>query len=135
MAKSSINSNHWIYESNWYLLRKSCHLLGYTLKWFSALLKQVWSLGFLCSTLRCLRSFFFSVWFFKQKFNPLPDLLNTGFTIFETGLFYGCKHLEAQIRRFLISIKKMAMFTYNREACHTDAWKHFKYWLSFSNVH
>ena len=50
-------------------------------------LKQVWSLGFLCSTLQrfCL---FFLFDIFKMEFNPLPDLLNTGFTIIEIGLLW-----------------------------------------------
>ena len=30
---------------------------------------------------------------FKMEFNPLSDLLNTGFTIVEIGLFYGGEHL------------------------------------------
>ena len=33
-------------------------------------------------------------------FNPLPDLLNTGFTIIEIGLFYGGENLEAKICKF-----------------------------------
>ena len=39
MAESSINSNHWIYESKWFLLSlyssESYHLLEYTLKLFN----------------------------------------------------------------------------------------------------
>ena len=31
-----------------------------------------------------------------MEFNPLPDLLNTGFTIIEIGLFYGGEHSEAK---------------------------------------
>ena len=62
--------------------------------------KQVWSLGFLWSSLRYFWSVFY-VWFFKMEFNPLPDLLNTGFTIIEIGLFYGGEHLGAKICRFL----------------------------------
>ena len=42
----------------------------------------------------------FSVWFFKMEIIPLPDLLNTGFTIIEIGLFYGSEHLRAKICRF-----------------------------------
>ena len=30
-------------------------------------------------------------------FKPLPDLLNSGFTIIEIGLFYGGEHLGAKI--------------------------------------
>ena len=36
--------------------------------------------------------------------NTLPDLLNTGFTVFEIGLFYGGKQLEAKTSRFLLLI-------------------------------
>ena len=43
----------------------------------------------------------FSVSFFKMAFNPLPDLVNTGFTIIEIGLFYGGERLGAKIYRFL----------------------------------
>ena len=32
--------------------------------------------------------FVFSVWFFEMKFNPLPDLLNNGFTTIEIGLLW-----------------------------------------------
>ena len=32
-----------------------------------------------------------------MELNTFPDLLNTGFTIAEIGLFYGGKHLEAKI--------------------------------------
>ena len=35
-----------------------------------------------------------------MEFNPLPDSLNTGFTVVEIGLYYGGKHLEANICRF-----------------------------------
>ena len=31
-----------------------------------------------------------------MEFDPLPDLLNTGFTIVEIGLFYSSEHLEAK---------------------------------------
>ena len=36
-----------------------------------------------------------------MKFNPLPDLLNTGFTIIEIGLFYSGEHLGAKMCGFL----------------------------------
>ena len=35
-----------------------------------------------------------------MEFNPFPDLLNTGFTVIETGLFCGGEHLGAKIYRF-----------------------------------
>ena len=75
----------------WFWPIERASLLQWTriVKWFGGLfdehpeifppLKQVWSLSFLCSTL--LHFFFsFSVRRFEIGFNPLPDLLNTGFT-------------------------------------------------------
>ena len=35
-----------------------------------------------------------------MEFNPLQDLLNTGFTIIENDLFYGGENLVAKICRF-----------------------------------
>ena len=74
MAESSINSNHWIYESKWFLSSfyssKSCHLLEYTLKslnlagvlihvqQFFLRFGQVWSLGFLWSSFQHFWSVF-----------------------------------------------------------------------------
>ena len=46
---------------------------------------------------------------FKLEFNPLPNLLKTGFTIVEIALFYSGEHLEAKICRFLSYFDKMAM--------------------------
>ena len=40
--------------------------------------------------------FGFSIWIFKTRFNLLPDLLNTGFAIIETGLFYGGEQLGSK---------------------------------------
>ena len=45
-----------------------------------------------------------------MEFNPLPDLLNTGYTIIEIGLFYCGEHLESKICRFQSFLDKMAMF-------------------------
>ena len=42
-----------------------------------------------------------------MEFNPLPDLLNTGFTVVEIGLFYGGEHLGAKICRFLTCFNKI----------------------------
>ena len=55
-----------------------------------------------------------------MEFNPLPDLLNTGFTIVEIDLFYGGEHLGAKMCRFLICFDKIKMaiqylFLLNRE--------------------
>ena len=41
-----------------------------------------------------------------MEFNPLPDFLNTGFTIVEIGLFYGGEHLGVKICRFLTCFDK-----------------------------
>ena len=47
-----------------------------------------------------------------MKFNSLPDLLNTGFTIIETGLFYGGEHLEnMQIADFFDKINSRWLFS------------------------
>ena len=43
-----------------------------------------------------------------MEFNPLPDLLNTGFTIIEISLFYGGENLEAKICKDFLD--NMAMF-------------------------
>ena len=118
MAESSINSNHWIYKSKWFLLSFyssescTCHLSEYIFKlfilagFFGACLEifppfkqvkfEVWvSREALCDIFDR-----FYVWFFKMEFNPLPDLLNTEFTIIKIGLFYGDENLEAKICRF-----------------------------------
>ena len=47
-----------------------------------------------------------------MEFNPLPDLLNIGFTVIEIALFYGGKHMEAKLCRFLT----MTMFTLSKMA-------------------
>ena len=41
--------------------------------------------------------FGFSVWLFEMGSKPLPDLLNTGFTITENGLFSGGEHRERKL--------------------------------------
>ena len=143
MAESSINSDNWIYEWKWFLLRfyfnKSCHLSRYTLNYL--IWRAFWrtfsnfpafwtslKFGFLVKHfVTFLISF--SVWFFKIKLKTLPHLLNTGFTIVENGLFYGGEHLEAKICRFQTFLDKMAMFFED-----DDAWKHFKYWLGSFNL-
>ena len=111
MSNSSINSNPWIYKSKWFFFElllqgKLSFIRVYTqMIWRTfwrvfcevfPLLKQVWSLGFLCSTVRrfCL-PFLFDVlkW---TSVNALLGLLN----IIEMGLFYGGEYLEAKICRF-----------------------------------
>ena len=44
-----------------------------------------------------------------MEFNPLPHLLNTGFTIAEIGLFYGGEHFGAKICSLLTWFDKMAI--------------------------
>ena len=71
-----------------------------------------------------------------MEFNPLPDLLNTGFTIVEVGLIYGGEQLGAKICRFLTCFDKIT----SRQRFSTyligvgDVRKHIKYWLCSSNV-
>ena len=45
-----------------------------------------------------------------MELNPLPDLLNAGFTIIEISLFYGAENLEAKKCRFQTFLENMAMF-------------------------
>ena len=53
-----------------------------------------------------------------MEFNPLPDLLNTGFTTkVVIGLFYGGEHLEANTMQIPDFFDKMAMFTYQTTTC------------------
>ena len=68
-----------------------------------------------------------------MEFNPLPDLLNTEFTIIEIGLFYGDEHLGAKMCRFVSFFDKMAIFGQYLTG-DNDVLKHFKYWLISSNV-
>ena len=52
----------------------------------------------MCRTLRR----FCSVFLFEMELNPLPDLLVTGFTIIEIGLFHDDgENMEEKICRFL----------------------------------
>ena len=51
-----------------------------------------------------------------MEFNPLPDLLNTGFTVIEIGLFYEGENLEGKICRFQTFLDNMAMFFVEDEA-------------------
>ena len=102
MAESSKNSNHCLYQPKLLLLSfytsESCPLSEYIVKvfnleglilayvqQFSRLLDkfEVWiSCEAVCDIFDQ-----FSVLLFKVEFNSLPDLLNTGFTIIEIGLF------------------------------------------------
>ena len=52
-----------------------------------------------------------------MELNPLPDLLNTGFTVIEIGLFCG----DEDGNVYLIE----------EPFCLADVWKYFKYWLSY----
>ena len=125
MAKSSINSNHWICESNdfyWaFYSGETCYLSGYTGKWFGGVFgarpeifppfKQVWSLSFLWSSMWHFRSVSLcSV--FENEIQTLPDLLSTEFTIIEIGLYYGGEPLgvggkNMQIHDFLHKITSL----------------------------
>ena len=44
-----------------------------------------------------------------MKFNHLPDLLNTGFTIIENWFVYGGEHLGVKICRFLTFFDKTTL--------------------------
>ena len=63
--------------------------------------------------------------FFKIEFNPLPDLLNTGFAIIEIGLFYGGENLKAKICSIQTFLDNMAAYlssqtTTNKKASNTS---------------
>ena len=77
---------------------------------------------------------FQSVWLFKMEFNPLPDLLNTWFTIVEIDLFYGGKHLRAKTCRFLTYFDTLQDGDIWSVLNRGWLWKHSKYWLTSSNV-
>ena len=72
----------------------------------------------------------FSVWFFKMEFNLLPELLNTGFTIIEIGLFYDGEHLGAKICRFLTFVFTKSFQDGHFSSVLNRGWRH----VSFSNV-
>ena len=81
-----------------YYSSESCQISDYTLMWFDRLyfLTSVLKFSAFKTSLKSrflLQQFAmfllsFSVWWFKKEFNLLPDVLNTGFTIIEIGLFY-----------------------------------------------
>ena len=48
-----------------------------------------------------------------MELKPLLDLLNTGFTIIENGLFSGGEHRKRKIVASIQIIDKMAMFIFN----------------------
>ena len=92
------------------------HLPEYTPKWFGwlfahrtdtppeilARFKQAWNLSFLCKIAALCDVYVrLAIWLFKMEFNPLPDLLNTGFKIIKIGLFYGGEHRKLTFFRFL----------------------------------
>ena len=58
---------------------------------------QAWNLGFMKQ-------------FATFLIDPLPDLLNNGFTIIDTGLFYGGEHLWAKICIFLTFFDKITSY-------------------------
>ena len=74
-----------------------------------------------------------------MKLNPLPDFLNTKFTIIEIGLFYagvrilGSKNMQIP-DLFWQELFKMVIFGRYLITWDDDVWQHFKYWLSSSNV-
>ena len=45
-----------------------------------------------------------------MEFNPLQDLLKSGFTIIEIGLFYGGEHLEARHYHLIDKITSRWLF-------------------------
>ena len=45
-----------------------------------------------------------------MEFNPFPDLLNTGFTVIEIGLFYGVETWKQKYANSKLFSDNMAMF-------------------------
>ena len=96
--------------------------------------KPVWSLVS-CEVLCDIFVRFFCLIFLKMEFNPLPDLLNTEFTIIAIGLFCvgGQNFGSENMQNPEFFWHKMAIFG-RYLIGDDDVWKHFKYWLSSSNV-
>ena len=61
--------------------------------------KQVWSLGFVCTT-AALCNIFSCFWFLKMEISSLLDLLNSWFTSIEKGLFCGEEHRKRKYALF-----------------------------------
>ena len=106
---------------------ESCHLSEYTLKWFGGLFDArpenfppLFPARISCAALCNVFVRFFCL-MLCNGFIPLPDLLKTGFTIIEFGLFYGDERLEAKIYRFLTFLTRWLCLFNRRQQ------KHFKY--------
>ena len=70
----------------------------------------------------------FSAWIFKMKFNPMPDLLYTGFTIIEINLFYGGEYLRAKICGFLTFLRSnFSFWQISVNASLLVSWKYLLY--------
>ena len=80
---------------------------------------QVWSVQRFCT--------FFLFNFFKMEFNPLLDLLNTGFTITETGLFLWNEHRKRKYADLQISLTRWQYLLNLETSCFAKIWKLFKY--------
>ena len=112
IAGSSLNLNQWIYsmsQNDFFeplILRQLSFIRVYTqLIWqaflhialntpkFLSLLNK-FEAWFSCVQLQQFVMFMFglSFWFLKMEYNPLPDLLNTIFTIIDIGLLCGGEH-------------------------------------------
>ena len=102
---SLINSNHWSYESKLFFELILHKKLSFIRIYTQVIWRAFSSLGFLVQHFVTIL-FGFSVWSFTMKFNPLPQLLNNWFTIIESGLFYGGKHLEEKICKLLTFFDK-----------------------------
>ena len=81
--------------------------------------------------------FFFSVWFFKWN-----SALGQHFAIYIEYRIYNhwnwivlwWKHRKRKYADFWLSLAIWQCLL-NRDTCLPDVWKHFKYWLSSSNLH
>ena len=155
MAESSTNSNHSLYQPKLFLSSfyssEICPLSEYTIKLFNlagflvhdqqfSRLLDKFDVWVSCEAVWDIFYFLisFSVWCFKMEFNPLPHLLNTEFTNTEIGLFHGGEHFGAKICGLMTFFDKFTIFSRCRFSTYLigkgDVWKHFKYWLYFSNI-
>ena len=122
MAESSINSNHWIYESNDFfellLQQKLSFIRVSTLIIWRAFWRASWNFSAFQTSLNNVFVRFFCLIFFKWNSTlAWPDVLNTGFTIIKFILFCAGQHLTRW--RCLLS---------RGTFCLADVRKHFSYW-------
>ena len=141
MSVQKIQTTEYINQNYFYWaftpVKVSIYIRVYTRKWFGGLFgarpesfppfKQVWSLSFLWNSLQYFWSVStFCLIFLKWNSTLCQNYRNTGFTIIKICLFMAANSWK---RRFQTFLDNMGMFIKN-----DNVWKHFKYWLSSSNL-